>query len=188
MLDAAEELFAERGYHDTGLKDVATRCELSVGTIYSLFESKEQLYETVLLRHGDRQTAEADARAPSSMPADERLIALARMQIEHMAEHPRWHAVNADAARVATRPGATMPHGYKVYLQDSFDYLTEIIEDGQRAGVIYPGDPRAMARLYFTLLDAFVTMNYPEETGGGSTDSVLFENFVRRAFSSRSSH
>ncbi len=35
ILDTAEELFAEYGYHETGLKDLAARCEFSVGSIYA---------------------------------------------------------------------------------------------------------------------------------------------------------
>jgi len=43
ILDAALELFAERGFHGTTVPDVADRAALGVGTVYRYFENKESL-------------------------------------------------------------------------------------------------------------------------------------------------
>jgi AcrR family transcriptional regulator len=50
ILDAAEALFAERGYAGTSLRDVATRVELRIPSLYNHFPSKEALYAAVLAR------------------------------------------------------------------------------------------------------------------------------------------
>lgn len=50
ILDAAELLFAERGYDGTTLRDVATRVGLRNPSLYNHFESKESLYAAVLER------------------------------------------------------------------------------------------------------------------------------------------
>ena len=44
ILDAAEAVFAEKGFHRTTVDDIAARSEFAVGTIYNFFESKEQLF------------------------------------------------------------------------------------------------------------------------------------------------
>jgi hypothetical protein len=49
LLYAALAQLSERGYHATGLKEVAERCEFSVGSIYQFFDSKDTLYEAVLV-------------------------------------------------------------------------------------------------------------------------------------------
>jgi AcrR family transcriptional regulator len=50
ILDAAETLFAERGYAGTSLRDVAARVELRIPSLYNHFPSKDALYAAVLAR------------------------------------------------------------------------------------------------------------------------------------------
>ena len=48
ILDAAEGVFAEKGFHRSTMEDVAGRAEFSVGTIYNYFNSKELLYHALI--------------------------------------------------------------------------------------------------------------------------------------------
>ena len=57
-LDAAIELFAERGYQNTGMEDLARRLGLSRATIYATFGDKQSLFVQALRRYG------AECRAP----------------------------------------------------------------------------------------------------------------------------
>jgi TetR/AcrR family transcriptional regulator len=50
ILDAAESLFASRGYAGTTLRDVAEVVGLRTPSLYNHFESKDALYEAVLER------------------------------------------------------------------------------------------------------------------------------------------
>ena len=50
ILDAAEELFAERGYDGTTLRDVAARVGIRNPSLYNHFDGKESLYAAVLDR------------------------------------------------------------------------------------------------------------------------------------------
>ena len=50
ILDAAEDLFAERGYAGATLRDVAKRVGIRIPSLYNHFESKERLYSAVLDR------------------------------------------------------------------------------------------------------------------------------------------
>ena len=50
ILDAAEALFAERGYAGTTLRDVAAAVDLRIPSLYNHFPSKDALYAAVLER------------------------------------------------------------------------------------------------------------------------------------------
>lgn len=48
ILKNATILFAEKGYADVSVKDIAARCELSPPSLYNHYESKEAIWEAVL--------------------------------------------------------------------------------------------------------------------------------------------
>jgi len=50
ILDAAEDLFAEKGYSATSLGDVADRVGIRSPSLYNHFKNKDALYEAVLER------------------------------------------------------------------------------------------------------------------------------------------
>lgn len=67
ILSAARRVFAEKGYHDTTMADVARAAELSYGLVYWYFDSKEALFislmdseELALRNHIDAATAALD--------------------------------------------------------------------------------------------------------------------------------
>ncbi len=48
ILDAANKVFAERGYHEATMEDIAKRLGVSKGAIYLYFSSKEDLFEAMV--------------------------------------------------------------------------------------------------------------------------------------------
>lgn len=48
ILRAAEGLFSTKGFHGTGLRDVANGAGVSVGNIYNHFATKEELFDSLL--------------------------------------------------------------------------------------------------------------------------------------------
>ncbi len=49
MLEAALHLFAERGFHNVAMREIAEHAEFALGTLYKFFENKEDLYKALLL-------------------------------------------------------------------------------------------------------------------------------------------
>jgi TetR/AcrR family transcriptional regulator len=88
ILDAAEELFAERGYAGTTLRDVADRVGLRIPSLYTHFASKNALYAAVLAR-GIGPVVEllaALAEAPEAERNDPRRVVEPVMRL--LAERP----------------------------------------------------------------------------------------------------
>jgi TetR/AcrR family transcriptional regulator, transcriptional repressor of aconitase len=47
ILDAAETLFQQRGYHETSMDEIVRKSGMSKGAIYGYFESKEDLFRSL---------------------------------------------------------------------------------------------------------------------------------------------
>lgn len=58
LLEAGVALFAEMGYHGTGVKDIVERAGVPKGSFYSYFDSKEAFGAAILRHYTDEQAAE----------------------------------------------------------------------------------------------------------------------------------
>ena len=54
ILEAALELFSEKGFHNVSMNEIAQRAEFAVGTMYKFFENKEDLYKALVMEQADR--------------------------------------------------------------------------------------------------------------------------------------
>lgn len=85
ILDAAEELFAERGFDGTTLRDVAASVGIRNPSLYNHFESKDALYAAVLERGVSpvlRVLSEFVARGDADS------VAVVSRMVEILAERP----------------------------------------------------------------------------------------------------
>jgi TetR/AcrR family transcriptional regulator len=69
MLEAALDLFSQKGYHNVSMQEVAEKAEFAVGTLYKFFQNKEDLYKAMVLEQCDR--FEAAFLAAMAEPKDE---------------------------------------------------------------------------------------------------------------------
>ena len=67
LIDAAAELFAEKGYEATTMTEIASRAGAAIGSLYQFFPSKEALAEALFNRFAERAAA-AFARVEELAP------------------------------------------------------------------------------------------------------------------------
>jgi AcrR family transcriptional regulator len=61
LLEAASAVFAERGYDQATMTEIASRSSTAIGSLYRFFPTKETLGETLLRRFFERNDAGMDA-------------------------------------------------------------------------------------------------------------------------------
>ncbi len=100
LLLAAEEVFAERGYGDASVDEIARVAGLSVGSVYVHFENKQALFAALIAR-----LAEGDADRGVSAASEERETALARFdeQVAAIADSRRLALLDAETWLYAVR-------------------------------------------------------------------------------------
>src|SRR5947207_14664156 len=60
ILDAATKVFAEKGFHPTTIKDIASEAGIADGTIYNYFENKTALMLGILDRLNETERRDED--------------------------------------------------------------------------------------------------------------------------------
>ena len=73
LLEAAALEFGERGYHDAAITGITQRAGVALGTFYTYFQSKEELFRALVrdMSHATRQhVAEAARGAPDRLTAE----------------------------------------------------------------------------------------------------------------------
>jgi AcrR family transcriptional regulator len=144
ILDAAEELFAARGYDAVPIKEIAKRARVNVALIYYYHDSKQTLYKHVIERFVRELVKRATARLDVSSDPESAIRGLTAAQFEMLSSRPYfprlivrelidYHAEHA--------VGALRELGAHIFRR-----LCDIIADGQARGVFRRDvDPRFAA-------------------------------------------
>lgn len=160
LLDAAEEVFGRKGFHDTTLKEIADLAEFSVGSVYSFFENKDDLYLSVFMRRADEFMPGMRALVEGGADPLETLHSLVDFQVGFFRTHPNF-------GRLYLRsPGTTLAAPQPPLssaLADNFDVAmqleAELFTRGQAAGELRAGDPLVLARLFSGLVASYQALD-----------------------------
>lgn len=99
ILDAAQAVFAQRGYHGSSLDDIAKASGTSKALIYEHFESKKALHETLIEQHATVLAERFRANAATGATGEERLRSGVDAFFGWVEErHEAWRALFRDAA------------------------------------------------------------------------------------------
>jgi len=95
ILQTADELLLEKGYHDTSIEDIAARVGISKGTVYLHFASKDDLVFALLERGMRELQATLDAIFSSTGTPREKLCAVIEQFYAHLMSQQRLQLVEA---------------------------------------------------------------------------------------------
>lgn len=162
LLDAAEEVFGRKGFHEATLKEVAELAEFSVGSVYSFFESKEDLFRQIFVRRGEEflpgmhellDDREADPLG--------QLHALVDYEVGFFRRHPRFGRLflRYSNATMLASTDREIDLVMRQRYEEAMALQADLVKRGQRAGVFRPGDPEVLARLFSGLIAAYQSLD-----------------------------
>src|SRR4051812_7821474 len=91
ILQAGRHIFARKGYHMATLDDVAEAVELGKATLYSYFDSKELLFESVLDDAFSAMMLLGEAALLGEGSFEERIRMFIALELLHFFRHPSTH-------------------------------------------------------------------------------------------------
>jgi AcrR family transcriptional regulator len=96
IVEAAESLFSEKGFKGTTMQEISEGVELSKGTIYLYFKSKEELYLSVCVKGVAEFGEDLEAAASSAGGLEDIIKAVYLAYIKHSLEKPAIFRVLRD--------------------------------------------------------------------------------------------
>ena len=135
IIDAAIQKFAERGYRDAPVSEIAKLANVADGTIYNYFDGKEHLLLCIFEEKMQEIIDELQTRLQTIESALERI----RTFIEHHFWQLEKNPSLAQVFQVELRQSQRFYRGYRP--QKLFDYLAilgDTILEGQRKGELNP--------------------------------------------------
>ena len=131
ILDAAERLFAAKGFDNTSTGDILDTVGIARGTLYYHFKSKEDILDGVIQRLTDRLMQDAGAIVRrKELPVLERLTkAILSLNVESR--------IGLEIMEQVHRPQNALMHQkmQSALLEGINPILTELVEEGVRLGI-----------------------------------------------------
>jgi TetR/AcrR family fatty acid metabolism transcriptional regulator len=182
ILRAATDVFAESGYFNAQVADVARAAGVAAGTVYLYFRSKDDLLVSIFERSMRQAIADGRTMAAGVRDPRERLRRFAALHLGRLGRDRKLAVVFQVELRQSTK---FMERFSSTLLRDYLGLIRDAIADGQRAGIFRPDlKPTVAAKMFFGLLDEMATnwiLSRRRYSLGADADAVvdLFVNGVR---------
>jgi TetR/AcrR family transcriptional regulator len=190
LLDAAEEVFGRKGFHETTLKEVAELAEFSVGSVYSFFDSKDDLFRQIFVRRGEEFLPGMHEILDDGGDPVDQLHRLVDFEVGFFRQHPRFGRLYL---RYSSATMLSADREIDLVMQDRYQEAmalqAHLFARGQAAGVLRDGDPEVLARLFSGVISAYQALDpavvsddpgAPERLGLDGLHALVADAFVTR--------
>lgn len=150
LLDAAAKVFAERGYERASIEVIAEEAELSKGTVYWNFASKDELFTALLEERLDRPLSavmEMSRTTPQEQPSS---AAVSAAVADLVREQPQFFQLLAEYWAAAARNPALRKR-YVARQRRLRDGLAEVLRARQPKDLPFAIEPEALATAFLAL-------------------------------------
>lgn len=107
MMDAAVQIFGQRGFRAASMDEIAELAGVSKPLVYLYLNSKDELFSACIRREANALVEAVQAGAEPGLPADRQLWSGLRAFFTHTAENPDGWAVLSRQARTHGEPFAS---------------------------------------------------------------------------------
>jgi len=141
LLNAACELFAERGYDGASIRAITRLAGANLGAVTYHFGSKQALYHAVIASKLAPLRTRVDTAAALPGSALDRIAVVAAALFDHYADDPGLPRLILQ--QIAS--GRPAPPPARAWIRHLAGLLTGLVREGQDDGTIRPGDPLFLA-------------------------------------------
>ncbi len=141
IIDVAIELFAEKGFEGTSIRELAAKADVNLAMVNYYFGSKDKLFEAMVeykvsFMRGKIEELEKD----KSLSELEKMDKIVEGYVERFLSHPEFHKVLQQEMLVS--PREEMHKRVMGIFKQNTENITHIIERGIRKKVFKKVDPQ----------------------------------------------
>lgn len=159
ILDAAAQIFREKGFHGASMQEIAHAVNLQKASLYYHISSKQDILLALLDRALDTLIEHFENEVDQQLAPTERLRQAMRVYLQAMLD-------NRDLAAVLLLEHRSLePHYHASHIprRDRFESLwRELIEDGRRKQVFNCSDPALSAKALLGAMNWIITWYRPD--------------------------
>ena len=148
MVGVAAELFGDKGYHGTSVRDISRQMGIQAGSLYAHIESKHDLLAEVLRRASARAHAVLEPLELANLPVRVKLTAVIETYLEFIRDAPNEARVSVHEFRWLT---PEEQHEARVRRRRTQTIVERIIRAGVESGELRPVDEKLVATMIFSI-------------------------------------
>jgi TetR/AcrR family transcriptional regulator, fatty acid metabolism regulator protein len=155
ILRAATKVFAQNGFFQSQVADVAKVAGVAAGTVYLYFKGKDDLLVSIFERSMKDVLAEGRAALEGNGDCAARLRTLAHLHLERLGRDKDLAVVFQVELRQSVK---FMERFSETFLQDYFKLIRQAIADGQQSGAFRKDvNATTATKIFFGALDEMAT-------------------------------
>jgi AcrR family transcriptional regulator len=128
ILNAALQLFREKGFDETTMRDVAAAAEMSTGAAYYYFRSKEELVMALYVRSAEEKRSFLPAAIERNKDLKKRLRPIIDANFEQFADHRRLFRALARIGMDPSHPLSPFAKDGAALREEGIDYFRRALE------------------------------------------------------------
>jgi AcrR family transcriptional regulator len=184
LLAAAEEVFAERGFHGASVEDLCDRARFTRGAFYSNFASKDELLLALYAQHAARlHERVAEVAATPGLSLEQVLEGVFDVWTDDPDARRRWHLLSSELALHALRDEQARK-AWAALQCTLREELAEVVDRIAETQHLRPSVPTTeLVRLIGIVLHAGLEQHLldPDSVPAGSLERVFLPLLVRAA-------
>ena len=165
IIDGAIKLFAEKGFYETTVDDIAKRAKIAKGTVYLYFKNKPSLYITIIDEHFTDGIKFLKEIQEQNLTSTEKLKRIASEWLNYMIKFknsfPMFSMENVNLTKKIMK--GIKPIMFS-RLDEIIDIIAQIVKEGIKDGEFRKTNPRLGAMYFLNIIrTAFIShVFYPD--------------------------
>lgn len=151
LLDSAEPLFADRGFDETRMQDIALAAGVSLSKLYAVYDSKQTLYTALLSRRNHDFMQWIAGSGITRVRAIEDLLKVSARSLGYLLAHRDFLRLQLREGHAWHHPAAQRTGKEQRAWSASLAFMQDVIAWGMRKRLFVPCDARHQAHMIVSL-------------------------------------